>query len=344
MARTPQRTQLKSSQFRQEREQSWRELDDLVGRMESRSPSALEPAELMRLPSLYRAALSSLSVARAISLDRSLLAYLENLSNRAYFQIYGPRARLSAVLWGFFDVAWPGAVRALARPILLSLAVLTLSALAGFWLTSADSEWYYTLVSGDLAGGRSPASSTESLRAAIYDGADIQGDWLTAFSSYLFVNNARVGLLCFALGFALGVPTLLLLVQNGMMLGAFVALYASRGLGFEFGGWLIIHGSTELLAIALCGGAGLAIADGLLFPGQKTRLQSLAEKGRLAGLVVLGAVLMLAVAGVLEGIGRQVITDDSMRYLIGIGMLLMWTLYFQSGRRQHQLDEARPHG
>lgn len=338
------RAQLKSSQFRQERERSWRELDDLVGRMESRSPSALEPAELMRLPSLYRAALSSLSVARAISLDRSLLAYLENLANRAYFQIYGPRARLSEVLWHFFDVAWPGAVRALARPILLSIAVMALSALAGFWLTSADNEWFYTLISADYASGRSPASSTESLRAAIYDGADESGDRLTRFSSFLFVHNAQIGLLCFVLGIALGVPTLLLLVQNGMTVGAFVALYANRGLGFEFGGWLIIHGSTELLAVVLCAGAGLAIADGLLFPGQKTRLESLAEKGRLAGLVVLGAVLMLAIAGVLEGIGRQVITDDSMRYLIGVGMLLMWVLYFQSGRRQYRLDETRRHG
>jgi uncharacterized membrane protein SpoIIM required for sporulation len=342
MART-QRTQLKSSQFRQEREQSWRELDDLVGRMESRSPSVLEPAELIRLPSLYRAALSSLSVARAISLDRSLLAYLENLANRAYFQIYGPRARLGEVLWQFFDVSWPGAVRALARPILLSIAVMVLSALAGFWLTSANSEWYYTLMPGDLAAGRSPASSTESLRDALYDGGDHDGGLLTVFSSYLFVHNSQIGLLCFSLGIALGVPTLLLLVQNGMMLGSFFALYHSRDLGYELGGWLIIHGGTELLAVALCGGAGLAIADGLLFPGQKARLQSLTERGRLAGLVALGAVLMLAVAGVLEGIGRQVITDDAIRYLIGIGMLLMWTLYFQSGRR-YQMDEARRHG
>jgi hypothetical protein len=49
--------------------------------------------------------------------------------------------------------------------------------------------------------------------------------------------------------------------------------------------------------------------------------------------VALGAVVMLAIAGVLEGIGRQVITDDLMRYLIGIGMLVFWSLYFLSGRR-----------
>lgn len=332
------RATLKSSQFRKEREASWRELDQLVARMERKSASALDPAELMRLPTLYRAALSSLSVARAISLDRSLLGYLENLANRAYFQIYGPRAGMAEVLVGFFAGSWPAAVRALGRPILLSILVTIASALAGFWLTSADVEWYYILMPEGLASGRSPASATEALRSALYDGGDAGGGSLTAFSSYLFVHNAQIALLCFALGVALGVPTLLLLISNGLTLGSFFALYASRGLGFELGGWLIIHGGTELLAVALCGGAGLAIADGLLFPGQKTRLQSLAERGRLAGLVALGTVGMLAIAGILEGIGRQVITDDLMRYAIGIAMLALWSLYFLSGRRDAPQD------
>jgi uncharacterized membrane protein SpoIIM required for sporulation len=277
-------------------------------------------------------------VARAISLDRSLLGYLENLANRAYFQIYGPRATLGEVLGGFFARSWPAAVRAIGRPILLSIAAMALAALAGYWLTIGDPEWYYTLMPGELAAGRSPASSTEMLRGMLYDGRDEDGGSLTMFSSFLFVHNARIGLLCFALGIALGVPTLLLLVTNGLMLGTFFALYASRGLGFELGGWLIIHGGTELLAVALCGGAGLAIADAFLFPGQKTRLQSLAERGRVAGLVALGAVVMLAIAGVLEGIGRQVITDDFIRYGIGIGMLALWSLYFLGGRRELAAD------
>jgi uncharacterized membrane protein SpoIIM required for sporulation len=326
------RATLKSSQFRKEREASWRELDQLVGRMEAKSPSVLEPAELMRLPTLYRAALSSLSVARAISLDRSLLGYLENLANRTYFQIYGPRAGFGEVLGQFFAESWPHAVRTLARPIMLSVLVLMLSACAGFWLTSHDVEWYYTLMSQDIASGRSPTSSTESLREALYDNADASGGALSFFSSFLFVHNSQIAMLCFALGIALGVPTLVLLISNGMMLGTFFALYAGRGLGFELGGWLIIHGGTELLAIALCGGAGLAIADGLLFPGQKTRLRSLADRGRLGGIVALGSVGMLMVAGALEGIGRQVITDDWTRYGIGIAMLVLWAVYFRSGR------------
>ena len=59
--------------------------------------------------------------------------------------------------------------------------------------------------------------------------------------------------------------------------------------------------------------------------------RSLAERGRLAGTVALGSVGMLMVAGFLEGIGRQVITDDWTRYAIGIGLLVLWAIYFRSG-------------
>lgn len=68
---------LKSAAFRAEREGSWRELERLLEEVQRGGIHALGPRELSRLPLLYRAAVSSLSVARAISLDRNLLEYLE---------------------------------------------------------------------------------------------------------------------------------------------------------------------------------------------------------------------------------------------------------------------------
>src|SRR5438270_3731 len=67
----------------------------LVDAAERRGMRMLAPHELNRLPQLYRSALSSLSVARAIALDRHLLLYLENLALRAYLAIYSPRTGLA---------------------------------------------------------------------------------------------------------------------------------------------------------------------------------------------------------------------------------------------------------
>ena len=109
-------------------------------------------------------------------------------------------------------------------------------------------------------------------------------------------------------------PTALLLVYNGTTLGAIMALYASRDLGMEMGGWLIIHGSTEFFAIILSGAAGIRIGWSVVFPGELTRLEAATKAGREAAIVMGGVVIMLAIAGLLEGFGRQLITSDAARY------------------------------
>ena len=68
-----QELKLKSQQFRSEREQDWRRLEQLLQRAEGGSAARLSDDEILALPVLYRTALSSLSVARAISLDQSLI-------------------------------------------------------------------------------------------------------------------------------------------------------------------------------------------------------------------------------------------------------------------------------
>jgi uncharacterized membrane protein SpoIIM required for sporulation len=319
---------LKSTQFRREREPSWRELEDLLEKLRRGSPRSLTPQELTRLPTLYRGALSSLSVARSISLDQGLLAYLESLANRAYFQIYGPRAGFWSVAGAFLRRGFPAAVQKLRGPILLSILLTSIAALAAYYLCMSDAEWYYTLMPESVAQGRLPTSTAAELREILYETKPPAGDLLSAFASYLFVHNAGIGIMCFALGFAFGLPTALLLIQNGLMLGAFFALYAGHGLGFELGAWLIIHGSTELLAIAIAGGAGFALGGALLFPGGKARLTALAETGRTAGQVALGCVLMFCVAGLLEGFARQWVVTVWARYTIGGLMLLFWMCYF----------------
>lgn len=66
----------------------------------------------------------------------------------------------------------------------------------------------------------------------------------------------------------------------------------------------------------------------LAFPGQHARTTATARAGRTAAFAMIGVVLMLAVAGLLEGVGRQMITSDLVRVAIGGAALLGWLLYF----------------
>ena len=168
---------------------------------------------------LYRQALSSLSVARATSLDHSLIDYLESLSTRAYFFVYGARAGLRQRLARFFQETWPNAVKGLWRETLVSLAITVVAALVGYLLVANDPGWFGGLVPGGLVEGRDPTATTAFLRSTLYHSEGKSS--LAVLASYLFSHNAQIAIFAFALGFAFCIPTAFLLVQNGLPLGAF---------------------------------------------------------------------------------------------------------------------------
>ncbi|MFI4974589.1 MAG: stage II sporulation protein M [Caulobacterales bacterium] len=323
--------QLKSQRFRAEREWDWRRLDDLLRKAEGRGAGALSEDELLAIPVLYRAALSSLSVARATSLDHSLIEYLESLSTRAYFFVYGARARLRERLVTFFSETWPAAVRGLWRETAVSFAITLVAVIAGYVLVTRDPDWFYAVFPGDMAQGRDPTATTAALRATLYDSNG--GKDLSVFASYLFTHNAQIGLVAFALGFAFCVPTAMLIAYNGLSLGALFAVFAAHGLAFQLGGWIFIHGVTELFAIILGGAAGFRIGWAVAFPGERTRLHAATAAGRSAAAVMAGVVVMLVFAGLLEGFGRQLILLDWARYAVAGTTLVMWLSYFYLPRR-----------
>ncbi len=331
---------LKSYEFRREREKTWRELDGLVAGVEVAGIGSLTPGQLLRLPSLYRATISSLSVARTISLDRNVVLYLEGLAARAYFIVYGARGELSSGVSAFLGGGFPRAVRAARWHILTAALVMLLGIATGLVMTLGNEDWYYTFVSGGLAEDRAPTTPTADLRAILYKSADLT-ESLSAFAAYLFTHNAAIGMLAFALGFALGVPVVILMFYNGLTIGAMAALYHSRGLSVELWAWLGIHGTTELLAVVLCGGAGLVLGGSVAFPGRHTRLEMLARRGRLAARIVMGALLLFLVAGLLEGFGRQLILDVTTRYLVAANAAAWWLLYLtRAGRAGSDGDDG----
>ncbi len=299
----------------------------MVAKLEADGVKSLTADELARLPSLYRSAASSLSVARAISLDQSLLDYLGALVARAYVAVYGNRRRAGEAIAEFFRFRFPQAVRSHVLFLAAAMLCMSLGIFTGWRLTIADSERYYSFVDEAMAQGRTPSASTEELREVLYS-EDEPSSYLGAFASFLFTHNAKVGILCFALGFAAGVPVIFLMFQNGLMLGAMAALYQSRGLGTDFWGWILPHGVTELAAVCLCAAAGMVLGTSLVFPGPHTRLHNLALRGRGATLLVVGAVAMLMVAGLIEGIFRQVVQDPTVRWSVAGITLAAWLAYF----------------
>lgn len=327
---------IRSARFRAEREKGWQDLSDLVVRAEAQGLHRLTYDEALHLVSLYRQAMNSLSVARAISMDQALLAYLEALCARAYLVIYAPQESLRGLLTRLIVYGIPQAVRRSGASLLVGFAALFLGVMIGAMLTSRDPSWFYTFVPPELADGRTPEATAAYLRQTLFDGGGgASHDELGAFASFLFSHNTQIAILTFALGIFVALPSFVLTVYNGAVLGAFFQMFASKGLWFELLGWLSIHGVTELSAIcvACAGGAQLGLA--VLMPGDRTRREALRDAGRDAVKLMILAGIMLIAAALIEGFLRQLIQDTGLRLLIGWGIgaaWLAWLVY--SGREQ----------
>ncbi|UIP06777.1 stage II sporulation protein M [Erythrobacter sp. SDW2] len=328
---------LRSDRFRLEREGDWRRLEAIVTRLEKGRLRSIADADIAELPALYRTAASSLAVARETSLDKATLTYLEGLVLRAWYQVYGPRRGFIAWLRQFLTGGWARAVREVWLDICIALAAMIAGTVAGWVLVARNQDWYYALVPVQMGGVRAPGASREALAETLKIESETGG--LSQFAAYLFYNNASVSILVFALGFAFGVPSLMLLVHNMALLGAMLWLYNSVGLMPDFLAWLAVHGTTELSAILLAGAAGLHVGRHMAFPGRRSILQATATAGRRAGVVMVGVVIMLIFAAVLEAFPRQ-LAGSQMRTIIGVAMAFVWLFYFSLSGRDWRRKEA----
>ena len=316
-----------SSTLRCERGATWLELEALVVTVEAKGLQALGAAQVTRLPVLYRETVASLGLARTAALDQDLLAYLEALCNRAYVCVYGPKRHAREVVVDFTLRRFPRALREHRRHIAVAALAFLVGTGVSFATTLGDPEQFYEFVSADYAQSRGPTSSTDELRDVLYDSGGNAADRLTAFATFLFAHNARIGILSFALGFLAGLPVFVLLFSNGLILGAFAALYHGRGIGLDFWAWLMPHAVTEIGALVLCGAAGLVLGESLVFPGRHTRLANLGRRGRDAGVLVIGAVVMFFIAGLVEGLFRQLVQSVPIRLIVAGGSATLWLAY-----------------
>ena len=119
-------------------------------------------------------------------------------------------------------------------------------------------------------------------------------------SSSLMTHNISVTFLIFASGITFGVGTLYLLALNGLLIGTVAALCINHNLALEFWSFLLPHGSLELTAVFIAGGAGLVIGHALIDPGPYRRSEILALRSKQAAKLIAGCIPLLAMAGLIE--------------------------------------------
>lgn len=113
-------------------------------------------------------------------------------------------------------------------------------------------------------------------------------------------NNIKVALYCFGFGIFTVFGTGLILLRNGVMVGAFITFFGEYGLLSQSMQVIFIHGALELSAISIAGAAGFVLGNSFIMPGTYPRKTAFI-KGAKEGLkMVLSLIPVFIAAGFLE--------------------------------------------
>ncbi|MFW5733437.1 MAG: stage II sporulation protein M [Oceanidesulfovibrio sp.] len=282
----------------------WQELETLVQKAQKKGPARMDADELSRLDALYRRTTTLLARVATRTEDPALVAYLNDLAAAAHGVIYAtPRRRPMAGILFFLATGFP---RAVARSWVfhaISAAILIGGGLFGYHASKADPMAAYAILPAQET--RLPGTPRQELVDSLRSGRDIAGEQKFFFASFLFRHNLTIGILSFAVGILAALPSMLLILYNGMIIGAFSYVHLSQNIHAEYWAWILPHGVPELTAIVLCGGAGLALGAAVISPGEESRIARLTAAGKEAANIILGVGVLLLLAAIIESFLRQ---------------------------------------
>jgi uncharacterized membrane protein SpoIIM required for sporulation len=275
--------------------------------------------ELRELSFLYRRHSTRLSRLRDRNADPDAIRHLNGLCVRAYAFLYSAGARITERrIW---SQDFPRLLRTTWRAIVLAWVLLGLGATLGAALTHHDPAAFYAMLPvgfGYSAERIDRLWASADARAAFLERSETPVSQNILFGSQLFAHNTRVGFLSFATGMLGGVPSALLQLYNGMMLGAFTSLFFRDAMPVAFMAWLAPHAVPELTAITLCCAAGLVLGAAVAAPGRRRRLVALREDSLPALLLVAAAVPLFLLAALTESFVRESALEHLPRFAVAI--------------------------
>ena len=315
--------------FIAERQARWAALEAAIrsakrGRLRNQSAGDIE-----RFGLLLRQASSDLAIARRDHPDAPITEYLNTLCARAHPLLYRGRPWRPGAIGPFFATALPRSFRAAWPYIVASLALMAIGFIAG---------WVAVDVRPDLRASLVPPSLFDEMaRGQIGNGVQ-DAPFAAAF---IIQNNIRVALICFAGGMLLGIPTAIVLLGNGWMLGTVAAAVHIGGYDLQFWSLIVPHGVIELSIIVIAGGTGLMLGDAILRPGPLRRGDALAVAARRVVSLAIGAATLLIVAGTLEAFVSPSGLPEAAKLAIGAGAgSLLYSWLILSGRERRTVSRV----
>jgi len=238
---------------------------------------------------------NDLGYARTFYPHSKVTQYLNGLASKIYLGIYKNKKEQRSRLITFWTNELPLVVRKHHRELLYSFLLFTAFALMAVFSTAHDQSFVRGILGDDYV-EMTEENIAKGDPFGVYKGTDRLTMFLT-----IALNNIKVSFMIFIGGLLASVGTIWLLFDNGMMLGAFQTFFFMKGLGWDSILVVWIHGTLEISAIIIAGGAGFIMGNSLLFPKTYKRIESLKSGARDGMKLMIGLVPVFIAAAFLEG-------------------------------------------
>jgi uncharacterized membrane protein SpoIIM required for sporulation len=307
---------------------NWERLTAILDKSRLGGLAALSAEELSELGRLYRGATSDLAVARRDFASHRVADYLNGLVARAHGAIYQSRSARRRGIVEFFTLTFPRTFRATWGYTLAAFLMFLLPAIGSFWVAYSDPAAGAALFPGI-------EDRIQDIRDKREWWKEINTEGRAASASFIMTNNIRVAILAFAGGALLGLFSLYILAQNGLMLGVIAGAAQALGFAGNLWGFVAAHGMIELSVIFIAGGAGLQLGWSVIRPGLLTRRTALVLAARRAAQLLLGCVPLLAIAGTIEGFLSPSDLPLAVKLAVSLGSgVLLYGYLILSGRQK----------
>lgn len=314
-----------SESFIRRHRRDWERFDKILRVMENRGPRFLTKEEIRTVGPLYRKICTDLSFVQAQNYDSEVVSYLNDLAGRGYNQIYQPE---KSSLLHLFCSDLPKALQKNSRYIFWAVMLIITGIILGYAITS-----WAPLISDEIFPKVVGEKLIERFKNDQWFNNSLEQRPVVAM--LLMQNNIGVAINAFALGIFAGIFTFWVLLSNSLLLGYLAAVFTRQGYALSYWAAILPHGIIELTAIALAGAAGWVLGMALLFPGELKRGDNLRLKSREAVLIFLSSVILLVIAGLIEGlistIPTKIIPDGERLVFAGLTVVFLWWLGRKTG-------------
>lgn len=325
---------MRETKFIDQNREKWTKFEETLNK-NSKNPEELDE--------LFVQVTDDLSYARTFYPNRSVRVYLNGLGQKIFFDLYKNRKRGKGRFAHFVKEGLPQLVYESRKEFLISFLVFFLSMAIGVLSCFMDEE-FVRVVLGDSYVEMTLENIQNNDPMAVYKAKEEGGMF-----ARITANNLRVALMTFAMGALYAVGTILIMIKNGVMVGAFQYFFVEQGLFWESFLTIWTHGTLEISAIVIAGAAGLTMGRGLVFPGTLSRLKAFQISARRGMKIMVGITPIIILAGFIEGFfTRYTETPDVLRLFFILACLAFILFYFvyypwTKARRGFQSDLRHSH-